>query len=122
MQKNTNRMNRINEELKREISNIINYNLHDPNLTGLISITKVLTTPDLRYSRVYVSIINSKRIKEDLAILKKSSGYIRSEIAKKVNLRITPELVFILDESLEYGSRIDNIIKEITKDLKKEDE
>lgn len=122
MQKNTNRMNRINEELKREISNIINYNLHDPNLTGLISITKVLTTPDLRYSRAYVSIINSKSIKEDLAILKKSSGYIRSEIAKKINLRITPEIIFILDESLEYGSRIDSIIKEITKDLKKEEE
>lgn len=122
MQKNTNRMNRINEELKREISNIINYDLHDPNLTGLISITKVLTTPDLRYSRAYVSIINSKSIKEDLAILKKSSGYIRSEIAKKINLRITPEIIFILDESLEYGSRIDSIIKEITKDLKKEEE
>ena len=122
MQKNTNRMNRINEELKREISNIINYDLHDPNLTGLISITKVLTTPDLRFTRAYVSIINSKSPKEDLAILKKSSGFIRSEIAKRINLRITPEIVFIFDESIEYGSRIDSIIKEITKDLKKEEE
>lgn len=119
--KETNRMNKIDEELKREISNIINYELNNPKATGIISVTKVRVTPDLRYARVYISMINEKNKKATLAALKKSSGYIRSEVAKKINLRITPELVFELDDSLEYGARMDEIIKEISKDWKKED-
>ncbi len=118
MPANSNRMNKINEELKKEISQIISLELKDPHLTGLISVTKVSTTPDFRYARVYVSMIGTKNNKQCLAILKKSSGYIRSILAKKVNLRITPELVFEFDESLEYGSKIDRILKDITKDLK----
>ena len=61
--KETNRMNRINEELKREISNIINFDLNNSNITGIVSVTKVRVTPDLRYARVYVSMINSKKKK-----------------------------------------------------------
>ncbi len=122
MQKNSNRMNKIDEELKKEISYIISQELKDPHITGLISVTKVSTTPDLRFSRVYVSMIGAKSNKGNLARLKKSSGYIRTMIAKKVNLRTTPELIFEFDESLEYGSRIDSIIKDITKDLKKDNE
>lgn len=116
--KETNRMNRINEELKREISNIINFELNNSNVTGMISVTKVKVTPDLRYARVYVSMINSKNKKNTLAGLKQASGYIRSALAKKVNLRNTPELVFEFDETIEYGAKIDSIINEITKDLK----
>ena len=108
------------EELKKEISNIISTELKNPHLTGLISVTKVKTTPDLKFARVFVSMINEKSKKENLSILKQSSGYIRSAIAKKVNLRNTPELIFEFDDSLEYGSRIDEILKNITKDLKKE--
>ncbi len=98
----SNRMNRVDEELKKAISQIISQELHDPKLTGLISVTSVKTTPDLRYARVFVSMIGCKSQKENLAILKKSSGYIRSLVAKEVNLRITPELVFEFDESIEY--------------------
>lgn len=118
MQKNSNRMNRIDEELKKELSNIISYELQNSKITGMISVTKVKTTPDLRYARVYVSILNSKNRKETLAGLKQASGYIRSKIASRINLRITPELVFELDESLEYGARIDSILDEISKNLK----
>ncbi len=121
MQKNSNRMNKIDEQLKKEISYIISQELRDSHITGLISVTKVVTTPDLSFARVYVSMINAKSNKENLARLKKSAGYIRTLIAKKVNLRVTPELIFEFDESLEYGSRIDSIIKEITQDLKRED-
>lgn len=121
MPKNNNRLERINEELKKEISNIINYELNNPNVTGLISVTKAKITPDLKYAKVYVSILNSKNIKETLAGLKKSSGYIRSEIAKRINLRITPELIFELDDSIEYGAKIDSILKDIIKDIKPED-
>ena len=120
--KESNRMNRIDEELKREISNIINYELNNPKATGLISVTKVKVTPDLRYARVYVSMINEKNKKATLAALKKSAGYIRSEIARKINLRITPELVFELDDSMEYGAKMDAIINELSKNFKKENE
>ena len=120
MSSNSNRMNKIDEELKKEISNIISLELKNPHLTGLISVSKVKTTPDLRYARVYVTMINEKSKKENLAILKKSSGFIRSTLAKNVNLRYTPELVFEFDESIEYGNKIDEILKEITKDLKHE--
>ena len=85
----------------------------------MISVTGVKTTPDLRYAKVFVSMINEKNRTETLAILKQSSGYIRSCIAKTVNLRVTPELVFVFDESLEYGTKIDEILKTITKDMKK---
>lgn len=122
MASNSNRMNKIDEELKKEISSIISLELKNPHLTGLISVSKVKTTPDLRFAKVYITMINEKSKKENLSILKQSSGYIRSAIAKKINLRYTPELIFEFDESLEYGSRIDEILKDITKDLKKEGE
>ena len=114
-----NRMNKIDEELRREISAIISTELKNPHLTGLISVSKVKTTPDLRYAKVFVTMIKEKSKKENLSILKQSSGYIRSAIAKRINLRYTPELVFEFDESLEYGTRIDEILNKITKDLKK---
>ena len=118
---NNNRLERINEELKKEISSIISYELKNPNVTGLISVTKVKVTPDLKYAKVYVSILNSKNVKETLAGLKKSSGFIRSEIAKRINLRITPEIIFELDDSMEYGAKIDSILKDIMKDIKPEE-
>ena len=120
MQKNNNRLNRIQEELKKEISSIISNDLKNPNVTGLISVTKVKITPDLKYAKVYVSILNAKNIKETLANLKKSSGFIRTEIAKRINLRITPEIIFELDDSMEYGAKIDSILKDIIKDIKPE--
>ena len=125
MQKNnsggSNRLAKINEELKREISNIINYEVKNSNVTGLVSVTKVKITPDLRYAKVFVSVINSKNMKQTLVGLKAASGFIRSRIAEKINLRITPELVFELDDSMIYGERIDNILKDIMKDIKVDD-
>lgn len=73
MQKSSNRMNRIDEELKKELSSIISYELENSKITGMVSVTKVKTTPDLRYARVYVSILNSKNKKETLAGLKQAS-------------------------------------------------
>lgn len=122
MQKNNNRFNRVDEELKKQVSTIIMNDIKDPNLTGLISVTKAKVTPDLKYAKVYVSILNAKSTNEDLAILKKSAGLTRSLIAKRMNLRITPEIIFELDDSMEYGERIDSILKDIMKDIKKEEE
>lgn len=111
---------RINEELKREISNIINYEVTNSNVTGIVSVTSVKISPDLRYAKVSVSLLNSKNVKQTLAGLKSSSGFIRSRIAEKVNLRITPELVFELDDSMQYGEKIDTILNKIMKDIKKD--
>ncbi len=113
MPENKTRLGRIEEEYKRAISQIIGYELKNPNVTGMISVTRVKVTNDLKYATISVSILNSKNMKDTLAGLKKSSGYIRSELAKKINLRYTPELIFELDESLEYGAKIDSILKEI---------
>ena len=121
-EKGNNRLNRINEELKREISNIINYEVTNSNVTGLVSVTKVKISPDLRYAKVYVSILNSRNVKQTLAGLKSSYGFIRSRIAEKINLRVTPELVFELDDSMQYGEKIDTILKDIMKDIKPNDE
>ena len=115
--KNNARFGRINEEYKKELSYIIDQKLKNPNVTGLISVTKVKVTTDLKYAKIYVSILNSKNIKDTLAGLKKSSGFIRSELARKINLRNTPELIFELDDSIEYGAKIDSILKDIMKDI-----
>lgn len=116
----SNRMNKIDEELKKEIGSIISTELKNPHLTGLISVSSVKTTPDLKYAKVFVTMIGEKSKKENLAVLKQSSGHIRSLIAKRINLRNTPELIFQFDESLEYGTKIDQILKDISKDWKKE--
>lgn len=113
MPDNQTRLGRIDEEYRKELSQIISYELKNPNVTGLISVTKVKVTNDLKYAKVYVSILNAKNVKETLAGLKKSSGFIRSELARRVNLRNTPELIFELDDSLEYGAKIDTILREI---------
>jgi ribosome-binding factor A len=115
MPKNENRLNRIDEELKKELSQIISYELKNPEATGMISVTKVKITPDLKYAKVYVSILNSKNDEKTMEALKKSAGFMRSQIAKRVNLRITPELVFEKDDSMEYGMKIDAILKDLNK-------
>lgn len=119
MPKNEARLNRINEELKKELSQVLNYELKNPNVTGMLSVTRVKITPDFKYAKVYVSILNSKNIKKTMEGLKESSGFLRSKLAKTINLRITPELVFELDDSLEYGARIDSILKDLN--INKED-
>ena len=114
MPENQNRLGRIDEEYKKEISQIISYQLKNPNVTGLISVTKVKVTNDLKYAKVYVSILNPKSVEETMKGLKESAGFIRSQVAKTVNLRITPELVFEYDDSIEHGEKIDNILKQIS--------
>lgn len=118
--KNNNRLGRINEEYRKELSQIIGYELKNPNITGLISVTKVKVTPDLKYAKVYISILNSKNQHETLQSLKKSAGFIRTELAKKVNLRNTPEIIFEIDDSIEYGAKIDKILSEIMPEKEQE--
>ena len=81
----------------------------------MISVTRCKVTPDLKYAKVYVSLLNSKNVEKTMQGLKNSAGFIRSQVAKTINLRITPELVFEYDDSIEHGEKIDNILKEISK-------
>lgn len=115
MSKNEARLGRINEELMKAISHIITYELKNPDVTGMISVTRCKVTPDLKYAKVYVSLLNSKNVEKTMQGLKDSAGFIRSQVAKTINLRITPELVFEYDDSIEHGEKIDNILKEISK-------
>ena len=109
---NSHRLDRINSELQREISHVIDFELKNANITGMISVTRVKITPDLRYAKVFVSVINSNNLNKTLEGLKKASGFIRTRIASTINLRTTPELVFVYDDSDIQGSKIDQIIAE----------
>ena len=113
MKKNTNRLGRVNEELKKEISQVINFELQNSKVKGIVSVTKVKITPDLRYAKVYISTLNPKDVKKTLEGLKESSGFIRGRVANTINLRVTPELVFVYDDSEEQGNRIDQILREL---------
>ena len=112
--KNNNRMGRIDEEYRKELSQIIGFELKNSSITGMISVTRVKVTPDLKYAKVYVSMLNSKSVEKTMQGLKDSAGFMRSQVARMVNLRITPELVFEYDDSIEHGERIDNILKQIS--------
>ncbi|SHE63422.1 30S ribosome-binding factor RbfA [Clostridium fallax] len=104
---------RINEEVKKEISDIIRNDIKDPRLTAMISITQVSVTKDLRYAKVFVSIFgkNEEEKENSFLALKKSSGFIRREIGHRINLRYTPEIIFELDNSIEHGMHIDALIE-----------
>lgn len=112
--KTSNRMIRINDEIKKELSEIIRADLKDPRVGVITSVLKVETTNDLKYCKVYISVLgDEEKKKEVMSVIKGASGFIRSLIAKRINLRITPEFRFILDDSLDYSFKIDKILKDI---------
>lgn len=103
----SNRIGRINEEIQRELSAQIR-RLKDPRVsgTGMVSITRVDTTGDLRYARVYVSVLDKSQEKDVLKGLKSASGFLRRELGAALRLRYTPELQFSADDSIQYGAHI----------------
>jgi len=111
------RTNRISEEMKREISDIIQNDLKDPRLPKLVSITQVDVTRDLRYAKVFASVLGSDEEKKNaIAGLKSAAGFIRREVGHRMQIRYTPELQFELDNSIEHGVYISKLIDETTKD------
>jgi ribosome-binding factor A len=108
------RIERVNTLLKREISELIQHTLRDPRLNEFIVITEVDTSPDLQLARVYVSSIGGQQEEAQiLGVLKRASGFLRTELAKKVRIRRMPELVFKWDNSIEHGDRIMRLIDQI---------
>lgn len=110
------RIGRLNEEIKKELSILIKNQIKDPRISEFVSITQVNTTNDLRYAKIYISIYgNEEQQKETLLGLKSAGGYLRREIGKKIKLHYTPELLFEIDKSIEYGMHINSILKDIKK-------
>lgn len=113
------RLGRINEEIKKEVSNIIQYDINDPRLTAMVSVTRVEVTNDLRYAKAFVSIFGTDEAKkESLQALRNSSGFIRREVGHRIKLRYTPEIIIELDKSIEHGMHINDLLS----DLKEQDE
>lgn len=116
MKKTNNRLIRINDEIKKEVSEILRSDLKDPRIGVITSVLKVDTTNDLKYCKVYVSILGDDEKKQEvMSVLSGACGFIRSEIAHRINLRNTPEFKFILDNSLEYSFKIDKMLRDINK-------
>lgn len=110
----SNRIGRINEEIQRELSNLIRA-VKDPRVKGLISITGVETTPDLRYAKVYVSVLDKSDVNEVVKGLKSAGGYLRRELGSSLSLRYTPELIFERDDSIDKGAHILSILENLDK-------
>ncbi len=116
MKKGSIKNTRINAEVRKEIQSILMNGLKDPRVSPMTTVTDARVTADLKYCTVYVSVYGGAEAEaETLAGLKKASGYIRSELARTVNLRITPELKFVADRSMAYGAHIDSVLDELKK-------
>jgi len=123
--KKNNRMVRINDEIQKEAAQIIRGELQDPRIGSVVSVTRVETTQDLKYCKIYVSALGSTEERQTaLDAVRDAGGYIRRLIAERINLRQTPQLTFVADDSIERGMRISKLIDEANKDnsLKREDQ
>ena len=123
MRKNSIKNTRINGEVQRELSNIIRGEIKDPRINPLTSVVAVEVAPDLKTCKAYISVLGDEESQaKTLAGLKSAEGFIRSKLAKTVNLRNTPEIRFVLDQAIEYGVKMSKMIDEVTKDIKSEDD
>lgn len=119
MRKDSVKNNRINVQVQRELGRIISREIKDPRINPMTSVVDVVVTPDLKYCKAYISVLgDAESVADTLAGLNSAMGFIRRELAHSVNLRNTPEITFIMDQSIEYGvnmsRKIDEAIKDIT--------
>ena len=115
MRKNSVKNTRINGEVLKELSNIIRSEIKDPRINPMTSVVFVEVAPDLKTCKAYISVLGDEQSQKDtITGLKSAEGYIRRELARTVNLRNTPEIKFILDQSIEYGINMSKLIDEVT--------
>lgn len=108
------RVNRLSEEIKKIVSHLIHNELRDPRIATMTSVVDVEVTRDLRYAYVFVSIFGDKEVQEStMEALKSSSGFVRREIGQKIKARLTPEIVFKIDRSIERGFEIQNVLSKL---------
>ena len=118
MRKNSIKNTRINMEVQRELSEIIRGGIKDPRIHPMTSVVSVEVTPDLKFCKAYISVLGSEEAgKETIKGLKSAEGFVRRQLASRINLRNTPEITFVLDQSIEYGVNMTHLINEVTKDL-----
>ena len=110
------RLDRISEEVKKVVSDIIRNDLNDPRISTLCSVVSAEVTPDLRYARIFISVLGSEEEqKATMKGLASASGFIRRELGRKIELRYLPEVVFELDRSIEHGAYINKLLNEVKK-------
>ena len=115
MRKNSVKNTRINGEVLKELSNIIRSEIKDPRINPMTSVVAVEVAPDLKTCKAYISVLGDEKSQKDtITDLKSAEGYIRRQLARTVNLRNTPEIRFILDQSIEYGINMSKLIDEVT--------
>lgn len=107
------KIERLEQDVRLALSRIISEEVKNTEVTGLISVTSVKITPDEKYAKAYVSIFNADNKSNAIAALNRCSKFIRGSLSRKVKMRNTPEITFVLDDSLEYGYHMDKIIKEV---------
>ncbi len=122
MRKNSVKNTRINGEVQRVLAEIIRDGIKDPRIHPMTSVVSVSVAPDLKTCKAWVSVLGDEKAVEDtMTGLKSASGYIRKELARQINLRNTPEIIFIMDQSIAYGvdmaKRIDEVISSMTTDI-----
>ena len=118
MRKNSIKNTRINGEVQKELSNIIRGEIKDPRINPLTSVVAVEVAPDLKTCKAYISVLGDEKSQQDtIKGLKRAEGYIRTMLAKSINLRNTPQITFILDQSIEYGVKMSKMIDDVTKDI-----
>lgn len=123
MKKRSIKNTRVNTEVQRELSNILRSGIKDPRVAPWTSVVAVEVAPDLKTSKAYISVLGDEKAQEDtIKGLQSAEGYIRRELARTLNMRNTPEITFILDQSIEYGVNMSKKIDEVTKNLKTEGE
>lgn len=123
MRKNSIKNTRVNAEVQRELCNILRNGIKDPRVAPMTSVMAVEVAPDLKTCKAYVSVFGDEKAQEDTVKgLQSAEGFIRRELAHNLNMRNTPEIKFILDQSIEYGVRMSKKIDDLTKDLKDEEE
>ena len=115
------RIDMISEEVRREADKIIREDMHDPRLGGTYCITRAEVTRDLRYAKMYVSILEDDKAEGVIAALKSGAGFIRRELGHRLSLRYTPELVFELDDSLKYGAHMYDLLSRLSAQEKHEE-
>jgi ribosome-binding factor A len=104
------RIDRISEEVRREVDAIIRGELQDPRISGTFSVTRAEVTGDLRYAKIYISVLEDEKRDDLLNALKNAKGYIRHALGKKMIIRYTPELIFVNDKNIEYGVHIAKVL------------
>lgn len=108
------RIDMISEEIRREVDRIIREDMHDPRLGGTYCITRAEVTRDLRYAKMYVSILEDDKAAGVMSALKSAAGFIRRELGRNLSLRYTPELQFVHDQNIAYGVHIASVLRGIT--------